>query len=112
MTIRADIAQSAPESKMTDKVSRTTNQGIQIKRRMKMMKKKNKHNTMNPRLCALRIADPPQFVKEVSEALKKRDGNVAKAAVDLDVQRRTLFMWIKAYAQLKNAVKAARSKAA
>ena len=77
-----------------------------------MTKKKNKHNTTNPRLCALRVADPPEFVKEVTKAIEKHDGNVAKAAIELDVERRTLFMWIKAYAQLKNAVKHAREKAA
>jgi len=77
-----------------------------------MPKKKNKHNTSNPRLCALRVADPPAFVKEVTTALEKHHGNVAKAAVELDIERRTLFMWIRAYSQIKNAVKSARAKAA
>ena len=71
----------------------------------------NKHNTSNPRLCALRVADPIAWLKEVTTALEKNNGNVAKAAVTLNVERRTLFMWIKAYPQLKRSVKAARKAA-
>lgn len=76
------------------------------------MPKKNKYNTQNPRLCALRVADPPEFVKEVTKAIEKHDGVIADVAVELNIERRTLFMWIKAYAQLKIAVKHAREKAA
>jgi hypothetical protein len=68
----------------------------------------NKHNTQNPRLCALRVADPDLFVKEVIVAIEKHEGNIAKASGELDVERRTLFMWLEDYPQLKKATTAAR----
>jgi hypothetical protein len=68
----------------------------------------NKHNTTNPRLCALRVADPDAFVKEVITAIEKHEGNIAKASGELDVERRTLFMWLEDYPQLKKATTAAR----
>lgn len=70
----------------------------------------NKHNTQNPRLCALRVADPDAFVKEVTTAIEKHEGNIAKASGELDVERRTLFMWLEDYPQLKRATTAARKK--
>ncbi len=68
----------------------------------------NKHNTQNPRLCALRVADPDAFVKEVTAAIEKHEGNIQQAANELEVERRTLFMWLEDYPQLKKATVAAR----
>ncbi len=68
----------------------------------------NKHNTQNPRLCALRVADLDAFMKEVTTAIEKHEGNIAKASGELDVERRTLFMWLEDYPQLRKATIAAR----
>jgi formyltetrahydrofolate hydrolase len=68
----------------------------------------HQYNTRNPRLCALRVADPDAFVKEVTVAIEKHEGNIAKASSELDVERRTLFMWLEDYPQLKKATAAAR----
>ena len=71
----------------------------------------NKHNTHNQRLCALRVADPKAFIREVTRAIEKSHANVAQAAITLEVERRTLFMWIKSYSALKKATSAARKAA-
>jgi len=68
----------------------------------------HKHNTQNPRLCALRVADPDAFIEEVTAAIEKHRGVIANAALELNVERRTLFMWLESYPTLKRATSVAR----
>jgi transcriptional regulator with PAS, ATPase and Fis domain len=69
----------------------------------------NKYNTDNPQLCALRVADPERFVREVSKAIRTTKGNITNAAEALRVDRRTLNNWVGAHAELKRAVREARA---
>lgn len=70
----------------------------------------NKHNTKNPRLCALRVADPDTFIEEVTTAIKKHRGVIVNTALELNVERRTLFMWLESYPSLRRATDAARAE--
>jgi hypothetical protein len=68
----------------------------------------HQYNTRNPRLCALRVADPPAFVKEVIAAIEKHDGGLTDTAESLSVTRRTLHNWIEEFPQIKKATDGAR----
>lgn len=43
---------------------------------------------------AVKVADPPRFLREVRSALEKAEGKMELAAELLDVSPRTLFRWV------------------
>lgn len=57
---------------------------------------------------ATRVADPPEWEKQVRAAMRRAKGRTADAAADLGVSTRTLFRWL-AEPPLDDVTKAAPS---
>ena len=55
----------------------------------------------NERLSALLVLDRPKGLKYISQALRDNEGNVAFAAEDLGVNRKTIYKWFRKYPELK-----------
>lgn len=60
-------------------------------------------------ISALWFTDKAEAVAQCRAALKKNDGNRAKAADDLGISARVLYRWLRKYPEIGKGIRGARS---
>jgi transcriptional regulator of acetoin/glycerol metabolism len=64
---------------------------------------------LNPRLSGLLAAKPDEAIVEIRAAIANACGNIAIAAELLNINRRTLFRWMKAHPKIRAVPRRKRS---
>jgi transcriptional regulator with PAS, ATPase and Fis domain len=63
----------------------------------------------NTRLSALKISNPEVWLRMVRTAMRRNQGDVMAAAVELGVSRRTLYGWIEEHPEIRDYQKARKT---